>query len=381
MTSSLFSAHWTLLFATLFVLTVIVSLLPSRAMAAPMPLSGFAWSAGGDAASGASGPMLGWISFSGPGYGVSEESTNGELSGYAWSSNIGWITFNNAELSGCPSGSCTARYHASSGTIRGWARACSAFVSGCSGALNTNSGGWDGWIALSGTAADGSSYAVTQDANCNWSGYAWGSDTLGAISMRGTASNGSPYGVSCTNTSSGSVTLTANPTAVPSGDASSLTWTSTGGMTSCNFPVGSPLYDPSGYPPQNSSTGLSTGPLMVDTSYNLTCTGPSGSASGTTVVAIIVPPPPTASITASPTRVSSGATTDNVTVSWNATNVNSCSVSRNGVAGWRTSIADASKNVNDSSPDMVTTQTRYDLTCGTATATTVVNLLPGFIEF
>src|SRR5512133_3036518 len=63
-------------------------------------LSGYAWS-----------ENIGWISFNctnnnscgtSGNYGVNVSTTN--LSGYAWSENIGWITFNSAELSGCPSG-------------------------------------------------------------------------------------------------------------------------------------------------------------------------------------------------------------------------------------------------------------------------------------
>src|SRR5690606_12033986 len=59
-------------------------------------LSGYAWS-----------DNIGWISMNGSGYGISV-SGSGTLSGYAWSDNIGWISANSADLSGCPSGSCSA---------------------------------------------------------------------------------------------------------------------------------------------------------------------------------------------------------------------------------------------------------------------------------
>jgi hypothetical protein len=83
-------------------------------------------------------------------YGVNIDKNTGELSGYAWSSNIGWITFNKDQLVNCPSGDCKAwtDFSKEPKEINGWARACSVFQSGCSGALKTNRGDWDGWIKL-----------------------------------------------------------------------------------------------------------------------------------------------------------------------------------------------------------------------------------------
>ena len=69
-------------------------------------------------------------------------------------------------MSNCPSGACVAKLDISNGEITGWARACAVFQSGCSGALknNTELGGWDGWIKLSGTTSDGHNYGWTIDA-------------------------------------------------------------------------------------------------------------------------------------------------------------------------------------------------------------------------
>lgn len=118
-------------------------------------LSGWAWSSN-----------IGWISFNSancdsdgdlqvdltapagcpaPGtpisnYGVNVQS-NGELQGYAWSDHIGWISFNSSELNiaGCPSADCTARRIGDE--LIGFARALKPATSGISG--------WDGWISLS----------------------------------------------------------------------------------------------------------------------------------------------------------------------------------------------------------------------------------------
>ncbi len=130
---------------------------------------------------------IGWISFNNLGttdhngdavpagggsvdYGVNIDLATGALSGYAWSENIGWIRFD-------PEGSypttSTVPPHSAcvnlpgkeqycdndtgnhpDYTVTGWARACSVFDSGCSGTLNANAGGWDGWIELHNISID-----------------------------------------------------------------------------------------------------------------------------------------------------------------------------------------------------------------------------------
>lgn len=141
-------------------------------------LVGWAWS-----------DNIGWISFNSTNdhdpntvgvqvspynYGV-HMAANGDLCGdsacatpgYAWSPNIGWIQFGG--LSSFPSGSGTQSVNAAvNGTnLQGWARALS------------NDGAWDGWISLSGA---GPSYGVSLFGN-TFSGYAWGSDVVGWISF------------------------------------------------------------------------------------------------------------------------------------------------------------------------------------------------------
>src|SRR3989344_8631223 len=135
-------------------------------------LSGWAWS-----------ENIGWISFNsteggGSNYGVTVAS-NGRLSGYAWSENIGWITFNQNDLNGCPSGQCRADFDEDTGQVTGWARALS------------NGGGLDGWISLS-----GSNYGVSVS-QCSWSGWAWGSDVVGWVSFSSADyGSGASYSVS-----------------------------------------------------------------------------------------------------------------------------------------------------------------------------------------
>ncbi len=163
-----------LLAITVFVFYLVLGSFTVNA-AATDNVTGWAWS-----------ENIGWISFNctnqnvcgTSNYGVSVDTGTGLFSKYAWSDNIGWITFNSAELVGCPSGTCEAKLNISSCSggecpITGWARACAVFQSGCSGALNTTgNGGWDGWIKLSG-ATYGLKFNQASEEVVNW---AWGGD-------------------------------------------------------------------------------------------------------------------------------------------------------------------------------------------------------------
>lgn len=109
----------------------------------------------------------------------------GEFSGYAWSEAIGWINFNYNMSGPFPS----APNHGplldltkdgiacgtgSTFDACGWARACSVFQSGCSGAFDP-AAGWDGWIRLRGTATNGSPYGLSWDnPSSEIRGWAWG---------------------------------------------------------------------------------------------------------------------------------------------------------------------------------------------------------------
>jgi PKD repeat protein len=135
-----------------------------------MDVSGWAWS-----------QNIGWISFRGPNYGVTlGPVVDGvrNLTGYAWSSNIGWISFNPAELIGCPSSPCNARVNPVTGEISGWAR------------VLAHGGGWDGWIRMRGPGYGVSINFATRE----FSGWAWSNMVSGWISFRGPG-----YGVTLVN--------------------------------------------------------------------------------------------------------------------------------------------------------------------------------------
>jgi hypothetical protein len=133
------------------------------AQGSSFPISGYGWS-----------DTIGWISFNGGSYGLSVEPS-GVISGYAWSDNIGWISANQSDLAGCPSGSCAASMD-SDGAITGWLKALSGGTS--------QSGGWDGFISLS-----GSGYGPVKQADGNFSGYAWGDTVVGWVNFSYASTN------------------------------------------------------------------------------------------------------------------------------------------------------------------------------------------------
>lgn len=119
-------------------------------------LSGYAWS-----------DNIGWVSFncndanscSTSNYAVTMDGQSGNLSGYAWSDNIGWISFQTSDVAGCPQSPCGPKIDKSTGDASGWVRALA------------NGSGWDGWMSLSGVQASGTSL----------SGFSWGSDVMGWV--------------------------------------------------------------------------------------------------------------------------------------------------------------------------------------------------------
>lgn len=136
--------------------------------------SGFAWS-GGVSTNPVGYDGMGWISFnnasdgSAVNYGVNIPEGDGVLSGQAWSEYYGWISFDAADLTGCPSGVCTARRVGN--VLVGWARILSIKDALAAG----NAGGFDGWVSLSGTATNGASYGIMV-AGTSLEGYVWSSD-------------------------------------------------------------------------------------------------------------------------------------------------------------------------------------------------------------
>ncbi len=161
--NKIFSLNFTFVF---FVLAVILSLTyfsfnsqTVQAEHGPCEyhnVSGHAWS-----------DNIGWISFScedeygignGFNYGV-DIGEDGVFSGYAWSDTLGWISFN-PEV-GCPSGTCKAEMDLETKEISGWAKV-----------LVNNE-----WMSLG-----GENYGIEVETG-SLHGWAWGDTTLGWVSF------------------------------------------------------------------------------------------------------------------------------------------------------------------------------------------------------
>ncbi len=204
----------------------------------------------------------------------------GTVSGYAWSSNIGWITF---DANGCPTTGCTPGAYVDwanpnsdgSVNIKGWARACSVYAIGCSGALQSAAqlGEWDGYIAL-----DGSSWGLKINANKTISGFAWGSEVLGWIKSITAA------------ISYDSITadIVANPDTIKKGESSTLTITATNiaGASSCSIP-GVPAFAMAPSGTNNAWTGTVSVSPAFPTSYTVTCVNGARSATDTAMVNVL----------------------------------------------------------------------------------------------
>lgn len=224
--------------------------------------------------------------------------------------------------------------------------------------------------AASTTLTWSSSNVTSCTASGDWSG---SEDTSGSKSFDDLTSDAT-YTLSCSGaagTVSKSVTvkvgpaltLTANPTTIRSDGSSMLTWSSHN-ATACTA---------SGNWSGNQAT---SGSQMVtpsaDATYTLTCTGAAGSvAQSVTVTVGSAPPPapPTIAITAKPTSVSYGGSSE---LSWNVLNATSCT----GSGLWSGNMPMAGTQSTGS----LTSSSQYALTCtgpgGTASQAVTVAVVP-----
>lgn len=249
-------------------------------------LSGFAWSSN-----------VGWISFN-----CSNQSScgvvdyhvdvaaDGTLSGYAWSDHIGWISFNGSDTVGCPTSPCQAVFNRLDRRLEGWARALSA-----------DGIGWDGWIRLYNPTP---AYGVTIN-GCDYKNFAWGGEVAGWISFDSSNcdtnndgfSEGGPgcpaigipipsYGVlgNGSNACGLGADIKADgsdgPVSVAYGTNTLITWTSVN--------AGSCDVAPNGW--SGISGSETDGPITADKTYTLTCFGTGGPITDVVTVTVFVPP-------------------------------------------------------------------------------------------
>lgn len=338
---------------------------PTKAQTTNGNVSGYAWSS-----------TVGWISFNCSDLGICSASpywvqvtpdTNGlagTFSGYAWSSGIGWISFNAPDVSSCGP---VAKLDFTSKAVTGWARA----ISGGS----AQSAGWDGCISLSGANP---AYGVTfNQGPQTLTGFAWGSMNVGWIGFTHTKLNlvlpgqqpgAGPYFTFLVNG--------APTAAVNSGDAVTLSW-ETKQIQSCSISgdltqtfTGTNVADT----PPNHSYVVSN--ITSAKSYTMTCT----STTNTTL------PPQTVTVTIKPAacavipdkvviKAGSGAINTSVLfgAEWtNTTGFPSVSISNGSVspAGFGTTISGITGNPVTALNDPVS------IAVGSSSAVTTTQVIP-----
>ena len=161
-------------------------------------------------------------------------------------------------------------------------------------------------------------------------------------------------------TTAPTVSLSANPSSIVSGNSSTLTWTSTN-ANSCS----------AAWTTATSTSGTQVVSPTATTEYAISCVGNGGSASATTTVTVTTgggggSNNPSVSLSANPQTINVGATS---TLTWTSINTNSCS------AAWTTATSTSGTQIVSPA-----TTTEYAITCtgsnGSSTASTTVTVVP-----
>ncbi len=217
-------------------------------------------------------------------------------------------------------------------------------------------------------------WSSTNTTSCTASGDWSGSESTSGSQSFDNLTSDATYTLSCSG-AGGSVSktvtvsvapelsLTANPTNIASGGDSTLSWSSHN-ATSCTAS--------GNWSGNESISGTQMVTPKADATYTLTCSGTGGSsAQSVTVTVAPAPPPapPTVAITAKPTSVSYGGSSE---LSWNAVNATSCS----GSGTWTGN----EPTTGTQSTGSLTSTSKYELTCtgpgGTASQTVTVAVVP-----
>ena len=158
------------------------------------------------------------------------------------------------------------------------------------------------------------------------------------------------------------IAFSANPTTVPEGVASTLTWAASNASSCEASGAWAGQRPPSG--------SASTGPLTADSTYTLSCTGSGGNASRMVTVTVTgSAQPPTVTLTASLNSTQQGGS---VSLSWTSSDTASCTAS----GGW--SGTRPPSGTESSGSLSVTTTFILDCTGpgGSARSTAVVEVIP-----
>jgi len=301
---------------------------PSKiSRAASDSLNGWAWSSN-----------IGWVSFncqdanvcSTSDYKVQFDSSNGKLSGYAWSSNIGWIQFD-------PSGpypedpKTSAVVDLKTGVVSGWLRALSY--------NHSYDDGWDGWIKITDAKVN----------NGKLEGWAWGGLVVGWLNF---------YDVNAP-TLTGNFTLSLNGSAgcnfVP------LKWTSSSNANGYRILKGSQRVDISPYQPYTDLTFIDNNVNQNTTyqyqieAYNTNGTNRSNEIKITTPYC-----PPIVDLSVDHTSISQGQT---ITLTWTSSYANSCTASASPAQSDWTGTKPLNNTIGEVVKPESTSSITYTLSC------------------
>ncbi len=253
---------------------------PERTRAATANVTGWAWSS-----------TIGWISLncltgsatgasvcsSTVDYGVNIDPSSGNFSGHAWSSTIGWISFQSADVTALCGP--VAKLNASTRKVTGWARVISGTVAS----------GADGCISMSGFGPDyGVFYNPAATPN-NILGDAWGSTVVGWVRFYGVLASAPSVDLKI----NGGDYPSSAPLAMPSaGGAASLSWTSNN-VSACTATASSGITDWTGTkPPTGATFGVTvpanTGTTAAVRTYTISCTPIGGGTAVTDTVYVNV---------------------------------------------------------------------------------------------
>jgi hypothetical protein len=200
-------------------------------------------------------------------------------------------------------------------------------TTGASSCTGTGGSTGDGWAAAQNTSNAGFTTATLNTAG----------QFVYTLTCTGSGGTSSPQSVTVDVTSAppaaAITSFAASPTALASGGYATFTWASSS-ATSC---AGTGGTGSDGWTSISSasSTGTSIGPINQTgaVNYTLTCTGPGGTGTPSTVAINVTPTAPAASVSnfsATPSTVQNG---QSVSLAWTSSNATSC-IGSGGTASW-----------------------------------------------